>query len=91
MESVELKPESPIRRLSIPETDHSLSVGAVLAPSSTSLMLLQPAPLWEPDPDADARLSVDEDALVSRSFDFSFSSKFMKIRLRAASYAASRS
>lgn len=58
-------------------TDHSLSVGTVLTLSSSkSSTLLPPAPpLCEPEPDADARLRVDDEALVSRSLLFAFSSR----------------
>ncbi len=68
--------------------DHSLSVGAELAESSISPMLLPRPPLVEPDPDT--RLNVDELALMSFSLSF-FSSKPMKILERAWLYSASRS
>ena len=68
--------------------DHSLSVGAELAESSNSPMLLPRPPLVEPDPET--RLNVDEFALMSFSFSF-LSSKPMKIRDLASLYAASRS
>ena len=68
--------------------DHSLSVGAELAESSVSPMLLPRPPLVEPEPET--RLNVDEFALMSLSLSF-FSSKPMKIRERASLYSASRS
>lgn len=68
--------------------DHSLSVGAELAESSRSPMLLPRPPLVDPDPDT--RLNVDEFALMSFSFSF-FSSKPMKILDLASLYSASRS
>lgn len=68
--------------------DHSLSVGAELAESSMSPMLLPRPPLVDPDPET--RLNVDELALMSFSFSF-FSSKPMKIRERASLYSAVRS
>lgn len=68
--------------------DHSLSVGAELAESSRSPMLLPRPPLVEPDPDT--RLNVEEFALMSLSFSF-FSSKPMKILDLASLYSASRS
>ena len=68
--------------------DHSLSVGAELAESSRSPMLLPLPPLVEPDPET--RLNVEEFALMPLSFSF-FSSKPMKIRERASLYSASRS
>ena len=48
--------------------DHSLSVGAELAESSMSPMLLPRPPLVDPDPET--RLNVDELALMSLSFSF---------------------
>ena len=68
--------------------DHSLSVGAELAESSMSPMLLPRPPLVDPDPET--RLNVDELALMSLSFSF-FSSKPMKILERASLYSAARS
>ena len=46
--------------------DHSLSVGAELAESSMSPMLLPRPPLVEPEPEM--RLNVDELALMSLSY-----------------------
>ena len=85
VEPAPLRP-SLLSRLTGP--DHSLSVGAELAESSKSPMLLPRPPLVDPDPET--RLNVDELALMSFSLSF-FSSKPMKIRERASLYSASRS
>jgi hypothetical protein len=60
--------------------DHSLSVAGVLTESSKSSMLLLRPPLVEADPDT--RLCVDELALIS--FSFSFSWKSINMRDRAS-------
>lgn len=82
---VELAPFRLLSRAAGP--DHSLSVGAELAESSRSPILLPRPPLVEADPET--KLKVEEFALMS--FSFSFSSKPMKILDRASLYAASRS
>ena len=68
--------------------DHSLSVGAELAESSMSPMLLPRPPLVDPDPET--RLNVDELALMSLSLSF-LSSNPMKILERASLNSASLS
>ena len=87
-EFVDPGPLRPSRLSRVTGPDHSLSVGAELAESSNSPMLLPRPPLVEPDPET--RLNVDEFALMSFSFSF-LSSKPMKIRDLASLYAASRS
>ena len=63
--------------------DHSLSVAGVLTESSkSSILLLLHPPLVEAD--SDARLCVDELALISFSFSFSFSWKSINMRVRAS-------
>ena len=64
--------------------DHSLSVAAELEASSISPTTLLPLPPPLADPGPDAKLNVDEDALLSRSFDFSVPSRSLNILERAS-------
>jgi len=62
--------------------DHSLSVAGELIESSNSPVLLVSPALLVTEPEV--RLALDELALRSFSFPFSFSSKFMNILERAS-------